>query len=164
MMSSSETILKKVGLFADLSDKPESLGLLHRIMKIRKFPKGKVITEQGTSGEDFFVLIDGELSVHKKTIDGEDYNVAVMKSHQYPSFGEGGLIDGEVRSATIICETEVQCLVLNKSEFNNLCFEHPEIGLPIYKKIAQGLIKRLNQTSNDLLLLHRALMDEIRSQ
>lgn len=156
--------LSKVQLFADLIPIKGALAELSLIMERKAFAKGQVITQQGQSGNEFFILIKGQLSICKNTIDGENFKVALLDSQYCPAFGEGGLIDGEVRSATIVCETQVECLVLNKNKFNELCNKHPDLGLPIFKKISQALIKRLNQTSNDLMLLHKALMDEIRSQ
>lgn len=158
------SVLSKVQLFADLIKVDGAFEKLLSIMEKKSFQKGQEITTQGQSGEDFFVLVKGQLSVRKKTIEGEEYNVALLDSQMYPSFGEGGLIDGEVRNATIICETNADCLVLNKIKFNELCNQSPNIGLPIFKKISFSLIKRLNQTTNDLMMLHKALMDEIRSQ
>lgn len=157
-------ILKKVFLFSDLANIAGAFEKLASIMEKKTFSKGQEITHQGSAGNEFFVLIGGQLSVHKDTIEGEDYKVALLEAKNFPSFGEGGLIEGEVRSATIICESDVECLVLNKLKFDDLCLNFPDIGLPIFKKISQSLIKRLNQTSNDLMLLHKALMDEIRSQ
>ena len=86
-----------------------------------------------------------------------------MDHKSHPAFGEGGLMDGEVRSATIVCESPVDCLVLTKSDFDAFCARSPQYALPIFRKIAKSLMARLNQTSNDLMLLHKALMDEIRN-
>lgn len=157
-------ILKKVSFFSDIVTIEGAIEKVSLIMEKKTFLKGESITKQGSPGSEFFVLLSGKLSVHKTTIDGEDFNVAYLDSSSYPSFGEGGLIENEVRSASILCEMNSDCLVLNKENFDALCIINPHIGLPLFKKIAQSLIKRLAQTSNDLMLLHKALMDEIRAQ
>lgn len=159
----SQEILRNVNLFADVKDNPEAMALITGMMKAKSFPAGHVLIEQGTSGNEFFVLVRGTVSVSKKTAEGDGYKVVVLDHQNHPAFGEGGLMDDEVRSATILCETPVDCLALAKADFDLFCSRAPQFALPIFQKIAKSLMARLNQTSNDLMLLHKALMDEIRS-
>jgi CRP-like cAMP-binding protein len=161
--SESHTILKNVSIFADIKDSEKALGVLSQIMKSKHFPKDHTLVEQGKAGDEFFVLVSGVVSIFKTTPEGDAYKVAVLKDTQHPSFGEGGLMEGEVRSATIKCDMDVTCLVLSKGNFNSFCKEYPEFALPVFRRIAQGLMIRLNQTGNDLMMLHKALMEEIRN-
>ena len=118
--------------------------------------------EEGAIGDDFFVLIEGQVSIFKNTPEGDSYKVVILSHNSHPSFGEGGLIEAEPRSATVKCDTNVKCLVLNRIDFEEFCSKNPKNALPIMKKISIALMKRLKQTSNDLMLLHKALMHEIR--
>ncbi len=156
-------IISNVAIFSDLKNDQKALSLLEKCMQYKNFSAGHVLTKQGSVEDEFYVLVSGQVVVSKKTPDGDSYNVTILNGDCYPSIGEGGLIEGEVRSATVECQSVVQCLVLTRSDFNNFCNLYPQYALPILKKIAQMLIGRLNQTSNDLMLLHKALMDEIRS-
>lgn len=158
-----EPFLKKVTLFSDLSGNHQALRELSNIMHPQFYKKGSILIEQGQSGDEFFVLIRGDVSVSKKTPDGDEYKVALLGSENSPAFGEGGLMEGEVRSATILCESDATCLVLNKKDFDLFSQNKPEWALPIVKRIAKSIMTRLNQTSQDLILLHQALMKEIRS-
>lgn len=155
-------ILKKVSIFSDIKENPEALNIVGQIMETKSYPQKSFLTEQGKEGHEFFVLTLGSVSILKNTPEGDSYKVVVLKSDSFPSFGEGGLMDGEVRSATIECDTPVECLVLNRKKFQEFCTNHPNYALPVLRKIALGIMNRLNQTSNDLMLLHKALMDEIR--
>lgn len=155
-------ILKKVSILAEIKDNSEALGVVAQMMMTKSYPAGALLTEQGKEGHEFYVLTKGSVSILKNTPEGDSYKVVVLKADFYPSFGEGGLMDGEVRSATIVCDTPVECLVLTKQKFQEFCQSKPSYALPVLRKIAQGIMTRLNQTSNDLMLLHKALMDEIR--
>lgn len=164
MSSEFLPILKKVGLFSELQNNDAALIFIESCMTQKKFEKDHVLIKQGdATGSDFFVLIAGQVSIYKKTPEGDEYKVAVLNGSMTPGFGEGGLMEGEVRSATITCDTSVVCYVLSREGFNKIGMEHPEYAFPIIKKIAQNLMKTLNQTSQDLMLLHQALMNEIRS-
>ncbi len=162
-LEKSTEILKNVSIFSDLKNSPEALEVLSKIMKPQSFSRGHMLVEQDKEGFEFFVLVSGTVSISKTTPDGDDYKVAVLKHSHHPSFGEGGLMEGEVRSASIRCDTDVVCLALTQVDFDNFCQKFPQFALPVFRRIAQGLMKRLNQTSNDLMMLHKALMEEIRN-
>ncbi|MGZ3742386.1 MAG: cyclic nucleotide-binding domain-containing protein [Pseudobdellovibrionaceae bacterium] len=161
--SSTSSVLQNVSIFQDIKHLPEALLSLEKIMKPRKYSKGHVLITQGESGQEFFVLLNGQVSIEKDTPEGDRYKVAVLKGDQHSAFGEGGLIEGEARSATVTCDTDVECLVLSCQEFAQFSLAQPQYALPVLKRIALILMSRLNQTSNDLMLLHKALMSEIRS-
>ena len=165
LQNSAETIhfLEQVSIFSEIANDPQAIKSISTMMTRQHFAKNEIIIEQGTSGNECYVLIEGQVAVHKKTPDGDSYKVVVLSAKDHASFGEGGLMDGEVRSASIIAESSVDCLVLNKKDFAEYCKSSPQYALPIVKKIALSLMARLNQTSFDMMLLHKALMTEIRS-
>jgi len=159
----SKHVLHDVSLFQDIKHMPEALVGFEHIMKSMKFSKGHTLIKQGDAGHEFFVLLRGQVSIEKMTAEGDLYKVAVLNGEQHAAFGEGGLIEGEARSATVSCDTDIECLVLYREEFNQFAVRHPHFAMPVLKRIALILMSRLNQTSNDLMLLHKALMSEIRS-
>lgn len=161
--SQAGQVLRDVSLFQDIKHLPEALIGFERIMKPMKYAKGHTLIKQGDAGHEFFVLTSGQVSIEKVTAEGDRYKVAVLKGEQHAAFGEGGLIEGEARSATVSCDTDVECLVLYRDEFNHFAISQPQFAMPVLKRIALILMSRLNQTSNDLMLLHKALMSEIRS-
>lgn len=160
--STNSQVLNKVPLLAGLKDNWQALDELANIMVIRDFPAGHTLIEEGQLGDEFFVLIKGQVSVYKRTPDGDSYKVVILKQEMTPALGEGGLIEAEPRSATIQMDVDSTCLVLTRDAFASFCEKHPDWAVPILKKIATTLMGRLRQTSNDLMLLHKALMNEIR--
>lgn len=156
-------ILSKVSLFREVKDNQSGLRLIAERMELRAYQPKDVLTKQGEAGDEFYVLVKGTASVYKKTPEGDPYKVFVLEDKKSPAFGEGGLINEEARSATITCDTNVVCLILTREKFNEICSSNPEVALPILKEVAHALMHRLHQTTNDLMLLHKALMNEIRS-
>lgn len=155
-------VLSKVPLFSALAQNEEAIQVLAHIMNVEKYSSGHTLISEGELGDQFFVLIEGQVSVYKKTPDGDSYKVAILKAEITPALGEGGLIEAEPRTATIKCDSECTCLVLTRDQFQQFSEEHPSWAVPILKKIAIQLMGRLKQTNNDLMLLHKALMNEIR--
>jgi CRP/FNR family cyclic AMP-dependent transcriptional regulator len=156
-------VLARVALLSGLKDHPEAFKALSQIMTVRKFAQGHTLINEGELGDEFFVLIEGEVSIYKKTPEGDIYKVAILKADVTPALGEGGLIESEPRSATVKCESESKFLVLAQKDFLRFCEEKPQWAVPILKKLALNLMGNLRRTSNDLMLLHKALMNEVRS-
>ena len=163
LIKNKTEVLEKVALLDSLKANQLAMNSIAELMEFKSYSTGTYLTTEGLEGVEYFILIKGEVSIRRNTPEGDSYKVVVLNASKHPSFGEGGLIEGERRSATIVCETDVECLILMREQFQTFCQSHPEYALPIVIKIAQALIGRLNQTSRDMMLLHKALMDEIRS-
>lgn len=162
MEASVDQILGRVTLMSGIKEDAQALQALAGIMKIKTFPAAHTLITENEVGDEFYVLVQGQVSVFKKTPEGDAYKVVILKDEVTPAFGEGGLIEAEARSATVRCDTECRCLVLNRLDFQKFCQEYPAWAVPILRKLSMILIGKLRQTSNDLMLLHKALMNEIR--
>ncbi len=160
----SQSILKDVGLFADIADSPLAVTAIWEIMTERVFKPGSSIIDEGSPGTEMFVLIGGTASVYKNTPGGDKYKVAIFEGNKHVAFGESGLIESEVRSATVRADSECRCLVMSRQAFETLSERHPQWALPIYKRIALGVMTRLRKTNEDMLLLYNALVAEIRGR
>lgn len=162
-MSDKVQSLEKVGLFAGLKDNKDALLFLAQMMTLKTLPAGHELIKEGDQGDEFFVLLKGQVSIYKNTPEGDRYKVVILKSDISPSFGEAGLIQPEPRSATVVCDVESDFLVLQQKDFAKFCVQQPAWAVPILQKLSLNLMGNLRKTSNDLMLLHRALMNEIRS-
>ncbi len=154
--------LSDVKIFKGLEKNLAALQSLHQMMIFRKYNIGEKLITEGKIGDEFYILLRGRVFVEKTLPDGTKYVVSAFDDSLTPSFGEGALVDSEKRSASVICDTECETLVLTKEKFIQFGEEFPAWCMPIYKNIALVLIQRLKKTSEDMMLLHRALMDEIR--
>lgn len=163
-MSLNSEILSKVPLLVDLKENKEALETIANIMQVKTFSAGETLIEEGKIGDELFVIIKGQASVYKNTPDGDPFKVVILKEEMTPAFGEGGLIEAEPRSASIKTDTETTCLVLTREAFSRFAEQHPQWAIPVLKKIAKVLMVRLRQTSHDLMLVHKALMSEIRGE
>lgn len=163
MEQENSRILSRVPLLQGIKDQPEALQALAHIMRAKKFPSGHTLLLEGQTGDEFFVLIEGQVSIFKNTADGDSYKVVILKADVTPALGEGGLIEPEPRSATVKCDVDCKCLVLNRQDFAQFCEQNPGWAVPILQRLSLNLMATLRKTSHDLILLHKALMNEIRS-
>lgn len=110
--------------------------------KTQFFPKGKLIIKEGESGENAYIINQGQVEVTKTTIYGNSITIATMEPGEI--FGEMCLLDNQPRSANVIATTDVILSVINKEDF--LCYMK---DTPIQVKIIINLLlKRLRETSN----------------
>ena len=123
--------LGSVPLFAQLE--PHDLDLIAARMKEVHFEPGRAIAKQGDSGVGFHLIVDGEAEVS-----GEGVPRHSIGAGGY--FGEIGLIDGGVRSATVTAVSDLTTLALVSWDFQ------PLLDNPAFSK---GLLMGLCQLVRD---------------
>lgn len=116
-MSTSAEVLSKVPLFSMLSKR--ELDKLAKDVHDRTFPAGSVLTDQDDFGTIFTVIAEGQATV---TVRGRI--ARVLKEGDF--FGEMALIDRSPRSATVVADTELRCLMLTQPVFRPFAVSHPE--------------------------------------
>ena len=82
---------------------------------------GRVLVDQGKTGHEFFLILDGTASVRKN-----NRKTADLGRGQY--FGEMALLDRGPRSATVVAETPMTLLVLGQREFSGVLDEVPSMA------------------------------------
>ena len=123
-------LLKAVPLFSGCSQ-----GELRAIAQLGTpvdVEKGEVLTEQGSAGREFFLVLSGVAScrVGKR-------QVAQFTTGSY--FGELALLQGGVRTADVVAETDMELLVLDAREFKSMLMTTPGIGVKMLARLAERL-------------------------
>jgi len=118
-MSSPEELLGRVPIFSELKQK-DLRRLANEVHELR-FAAGTHLTDDDTFGSTFFVVADGTVDVSVK---GQP--VRSLGPGDY--FGEMSLVDRHDRSATVVAQTDVTCLVLSRPVFRPFAHDHPEVA------------------------------------
>ena len=109
---------------------------------INEFDVGEVIFEEGSTGRDLYVVLDGKVDIAK--VNGPNKTVIVTLG-KGEFFGEMAVIDGSSRSATAIAASEnTRVMRINHARFVYLVSQQPAFAL----MIMDALSKRL-RASND---------------
>lgn len=93
---------------------------------------GKTLTEEGRTGHEFFLILDGQASVRRN-----GRKLATLGAGQY--FGELSLLDRGPRSATVVADTDMRLLVLGQREFNGVLDEVPGLAHKLLRTMATRL-------------------------
>ena len=100
--------LRQVPLFSKLNK--DQLGYVARVSERHSAEPGDHLTEQGRLGHEFVLIVEGTARVER---DGK----TVAQTGPGKFFGELAMIDGGVRSGTVIAETPMEMIVVDGRAF-----------------------------------------------
>lgn len=167
-MENNEEILNKLKEVQFFKMYAGDEGIIKKIADMcarKEFKKGSVIIKEGEPGDELFIILKGRIDIVKETIQKEEYTVTTLDADIGGIYvGELALIDNDRRSATVIAESDVECLVIKRERFIKFGDENPEIGLNVTRAIAGQLSSKLRKTNADVITLFSALVDEIASE
>jgi CRP/FNR family transcriptional regulator, cyclic AMP receptor protein len=124
--------LARAPLFRQLSK--HELGELAKATEDLEVEEGKVLTREGDLGREFFVIVDGEVSVTKE---GKE----IRRLGPGDFFGEIALVyDNPRRTATVTATTPLRFFVLTRQSFRSLLEHQPGIE----EKVMNALEERLS--------------------
>jgi CRP/FNR family cyclic AMP-dependent transcriptional regulator len=118
-MPNAQEVLAQVPIFSML--KPKELKSLMADAHDLSYPAGATLAETDELGTTFFVVVEGTLRV---LVDGKEVRTIGPGGF----FGEMALIDHAPRSATIVTDTDVRCLVFSSWVFRPFALKHPEVA------------------------------------
>jgi cAMP-dependent protein kinase regulator len=122
--------LKSVPLFAGLSKREREL--VARFADEVDVPAGKVLTQEGGSSQEFFVITSGSATVTR-----EGSEVGRLQPGDF--FGEIGILRSEPRTATVKADTPMRLLVLFAQNFTALDHELAELNECVEKAMAERM-------------------------
>jgi CRP-like cAMP-binding protein len=157
------TRLRSIPLFKNVADKPQIMNPVLDALEARQVSKGDEIIVEGTSGDEMYILLKGEIEISKFTMEREKYTVARFKDSMNIFFGELALVDDDKRSATVQALTDCELLVMTRAKFQELGRTHHELGWLLSLEIANLLSKRLRKANDDAVVLFEALLNELAS-
>lgn len=111
-----DAVLLKVELLADCDSWERSQ--VADALESKNFKDGEVIIKQGEAGNDFYIVIEGTVSVTQTNEKGETGEVAQLGSGKY--FGEIALLKDEPRAATVTASGDVKLTCLDKERFERV--------------------------------------------
>ncbi|MEP7053245.1 MAG: mechanosensitive ion channel family protein [Pseudomonadota bacterium] len=131
--------LSAIDLFVTLSEDEQRA--LASSARLAPFSAREVITHQGATAHWLYVLLKGKALVRVATDGGEARQVAVLEAPSF--FGEMALMTGQPREATVIAETDVECLRVAREDVESLIKNRPEIATEISAVLAQRRVELL---------------------
>jgi CRP/FNR family transcriptional regulator, cyclic AMP receptor protein len=126
-------LLGDVPLFETLSR--AHLARVAALAEESNYNAGRVIVKRDDPGRAFYVIVEGNAKVVKGKI-----VTAKGEARLGPGdfFGELSLLDGEARSATVVAETPMRVVRIERTAFRRLLRDEPDLAL----KLLEGMARR----------------------
>ena len=104
---------------------------------INEYDVGDVIFEEGSSGRELFVVLDGKIEIAKISGDVKTVIVTLGKGE---FFGEMAVIDGSARSATAVSAApNTRVMRINHARFVYLVSQQPAFALMVMDALSKRL-------------------------
>jgi len=108
-------------------DREEILGYARQ----RSYAPGDILVREGDAALNFYIVLAGH--VHIETAGAGP--VGTRGPGEF--FGESGLLGDHGRTATVIADDDVTCLLLAAWEFRSLLDEHPKMAVPMLHEMIE---------------------------
>ncbi len=132
-------VLVDVPLFADLSRR--HLGKVAALGRTKRFPARTSIVTAGTNADAFYIILDG-----KATVRAGNRRIPLVAGDY---FGEMALLDGGVRSASVVADTEMLLMAIPRRGFLKLLESEPKIAISIMGTLAHR-VRSMQTTSSSV--------------
>jgi small-conductance mechanosensitive channel len=130
----NERILKKTGLFNSLSN--TEIAIMATNVHGNELNAGAEVIREGDEGDSLYVVVEGFLQV---SIKGEKVGQACPSE----VFGEGSLLTGAPRGATVVMVTGGYLIEVKKSDLAPLMIQRPEIA----ESLAKDMVRRESENN-----------------
>jgi diguanylate cyclase (GGDEF)-like protein len=136
--------LEGLGLFSDLD--MSELEALRSRMRAMRCAAGDEVFAEGETGDELFVLIEGNVSIGLHLADGDE--IVVSEVHPGGFFGEMAIFDRSPRSASCRCTESSVLLALGSEGFEAFARERPRAASRIMRKMLGIQTERLFATGS----------------
>jgi CRP-like cAMP-binding protein len=133
-MATSE-FLTYVPIFSELEK--ESIEKIEKIGSRKTYKKHDVILMEEEAGTALFVIIKGKVKVSRNSSDGREVILTILGDSDF--FGEMAILDGLTRSATVTALDESELFLIQRNDFLNLLYEHPEVSVALLQELTTRL-------------------------
>ena len=123
-------LLRRIPLFAECT-KAELIEVAISAEE-REAATGQSLTEQGQRGREFFIVVEGAVSVKRN-----GRKLADLGPGDW--FGEIAILTFKPRTATVTATSPVRLLVINDRAFRRVVETTPRIALKVLRNVAERL-------------------------
>ncbi|MYM37672.1 cyclic nucleotide-binding domain-containing protein [Duganella sp. FT94W] len=124
--------LRKIPLLAELSD--EDMARVRADIRVRQYNKRDVVLQKGAAGDSLLFLLSGQLQVIDVTEDGRAIGLRMLAPGDF--FGEIAVINGSMRSASVVALSNVLVALLPRATALHLFSHSPSVANQMLRFLA----------------------------
>ncbi|MEP6807501.1 MAG: cyclic nucleotide-binding domain-containing protein [Chloroflexota bacterium] len=112
--------------------KPRAREQVLRTARRQLYQPGEVVVSEGDPATRLFIIATGSARVEKS-----GKAIGLMQAGDF--FGELALLEQHGRTATVIADSDLTCLIIAAWEFRASLDEHPEMAVPMLEAVIRRL-------------------------
>ena len=125
--------LRKIPLLANLTD--EEMLRVRADMRVREYTRREVVLQKGGAGDSLLFLLSGQLQVLDITEDGRAIGLRMLAPGDF--FGEIAVINGSMRTASVVALTPVLVALLPRATALHLFSHSPSVANQMLRFLAE---------------------------
>jgi len=142
----ADDVLMRAPLFEALDD--DSAAALRAGITIVELARGDRLFEEGASGDQLYVILDGKIKLTRAAADGRENLLGVLGPGEM--FGELSLFDPRPRTAGATAVTDSRLAALAHDDLHRWLTGRPDVALHLLQALARRL-RRANDVMADLV-------------
>lgn len=115
-------------------------------------PAGSYVFREGESGEEMYILQEGEVEIVKR-YGPQEKRLALLESGDF--FGEMSMLENRPRNASARVVADAKVLAIDPSTFDQMLREYPEVAV----RMLRGLCQRLRRYEDEAVAANRVAQD-----
>ncbi len=132
------TALPEIPLFVDLNAKQATL--LRAMFEDFNCQPGTVIFEQGEPSVHLYLILTGKVILTYKPYDGPRITLTRLKDGDV--FGWSAIVGGNKYSSSVVSETALRSIRIDRNSFLNLLHDQPDTGEILINRLALNVSPR----------------------
>ena len=104
-------------------------------LHLLSYERGQVIIREGDPGNSLFMLSSGKVKAFKKNAAGKQVPIAELEEGAF--FGEGSILTGKPRAASIVATTQCELLELDRPTLDSIAQSQPHVMDVLHEFAAQ---------------------------
>ncbi|HEU4845645.1 MAG TPA: Crp/Fnr family transcriptional regulator [Burkholderiaceae bacterium] len=125
--------LRKIPLLSDLSE--EDMQRVRADIRLRQYSKRDIVLQKGAAGDALLFLLTGQLQVIDVTEDGRAIGLRMLAPGDF--FGEIAVINGSMRSASVVALSPVLVALLPRATALHLFSHSPSVANQMLRFLAE---------------------------
>lgn len=135
MLEKKDEFLKYVPIFTGLGS--DTLSKIAQLGKLLVYPPEALILMEHETGSALFVIAKGSVKVSRVSEDGREVILTMLVESDF--FGEMAILDGLNRSANVTAMEEVEIFMIQRADFLDLLYTHPEVSIALLQELTKRL-------------------------
>jgi MFS superfamily sulfate permease-like transporter len=118
---------------------------VYRRLQRREYKCGEIVAREGEPGSELFIIVRGSATGRVRTTSGRQARLTSFAPGTVA--GELAVLDDESRSATIVADEHLVCLVLGHDPFMEMMRDEPVVAMKLLANLGREISWRLRRAN-----------------